>query len=102
MENDWPALFYYYGYIGLALYAGFVLYFIALVMKRLIRDFKGSFRLLNFALFICLILQIGLAEFSGEMLRRPNVSIYMAAVLALIYYQTHSSGDEAALEEKNA
>ncbi len=88
LENDWPAIFYYYGYIGLAFYAAFVLYFLWLVLKRLIRDFKGSFTLLNFCLFICLILQIALAQFSGAILRRPNVSIYMSVVLALIYYQT--------------
>ncbi len=88
LENDWPALFYFYGYLGLALYAGFVLFFLFLVLKRLIQDFKGSFTLFNFCLFVCLLLQIGLAQFSGAVLRRPNVSIYLALVLALIYYQT--------------
>ena len=88
LENDWPALFYYYGYIGLGLYAAFVLYFIWLVLKRLATDFKGSFTIFNFCLFVCLMLQIALAQFSGALIRRPNVSVYMAVVLALIYYQT--------------
>lgn len=88
LENDWPAIFFYYGYLGLALYAGFILYFLLLVVKRLLKQFKGSFILPNFCALLCLVLQIGLAQFSGAILRMPNVSIYMAAVLAIIYYQT--------------
>lgn len=88
MENDWPAIFYYYGYLGCALYVGFVLYFLLLVFRRLVKDFKGSFTEENVALLLCLLLQLGLAQFSGAILRRPNVSIYLALVLALIYFQT--------------
>ncbi len=88
LENDWPAIFFYYGYLGLALYAGFILYFLLLVVKRLLKQFKGSFILLNFCALLCLVLQIGLAQFSGAILRMPNVSIYMASAIALIYYQT--------------
>lgn len=88
LENDWPALFYYYGWIGLALYAAFVLYFLYLVLRRLLRDFRGSFNAENVCLLLCLLLQLGLAQFSGAVLRRPNVSVYLALVLALIYYQT--------------
>ena len=88
LENDWPALFFYYGYLGAALYGAFVLWFFCLVIKRLICDFKGSLTALNFTLLVVLMLQIGLAQYSGALLRRPNVSIYMSIVLALIYYQT--------------
>ena len=88
MENDWPAIFYYYGYLGLALYAAFLLYFLYLAARRLLRSFRESYTLLNFTLLLCLMLQLGLAQFSGAILRRPNVSIYMSLVLALIYYQT--------------
>lgn len=88
MENDWPALFYYYGYVGFGLYVAFILYFIFLILRRLIRDFKGSLTMDNFALLLCFALQLGLAQFSGAILRRPNVSFYLALVLALIYYKT--------------
>ncbi len=88
MENDWPALFYYYGYIGFALYAAFVLYFIYLIIRRLVKDLKGSFTVENFTLLLCLALMLGLAQFSGAALRRPNVSIYLSLTLALIYYKT--------------
>lgn len=88
MENDWPALFFYYGYLGFAMYVVFILYFIYRIIRRLIRDLKGSFSFENFALLLCLILQLGLAQFSGAILRRPNVSVYLSLVLALIYYKT--------------
>ena len=88
LENDWPAIFYYYGYIGFALYAAFVLYFLVLVAKRLLKQFKGSFTLLNYCALMCFVLQIFLAQFSGAILRMPNVSIYLAAVMAIIYHQT--------------
>lgn len=88
MENDWPALFYYYGYLGFGLYAAFILYFILLIIRRLLRDFKGSLTMENFTLLLCLALQLGLAQFSGAILRRPNVSVYLSMMLALIYYKT--------------
>lgn len=88
LENDWPAIFYYYGYVGFAAYAGFILYFAVLIIRRLFRNFKTAFTTDNFILLITVALFIGLAQFSGSVLRRPNVSVYMSLVLGLIYYQT--------------
>ncbi len=87
-ENDWPALFFYYGYVGFGLYIAFILLFVWKLIKRVVKDFKGSLNLLNFTLLICFALQMGLAELSGALLRRPNVSIYLSVLLALIYYRT--------------
>ena len=95
LENDWPALFFYYGYVGFALHVGFVLVFILRILGKLRRDFRGSCRLENFTLAVVLALQLGLAQFSGALVRRPNVSIYFALVLALIWYQT-GRGEEKA------
>ena len=88
LENDWPAIFYYYGYVGFAAYAGFILYFAVLIIRRLFRNFKTAFTADNFILLITFALLVGLAQFSGSVLRRPNVSVYMSLVLGLIYYQT--------------
>ena len=87
-ENDWPALFYYYGYLGFGLYMAFILLFVWKLVQRVVKDFRGSLNLLNFTLLICFALQMGLAELSGALLRRPNVSIYLSVLLALIYYRT--------------
>ena len=102
LENDWPALFYYYGYLGLALYAAFILYFIYLILKKLGADFQNTLTVLNFSLGLALALELGLAQLSGALVRRPNVSIYLSVILALIYYQTvrvESDGTEAADNE---
>ena len=37
---------------------------------------------------LALVLVLGLAHFSGATLRRPNVSIWLSLILALIYYVT--------------
>ena len=88
LENDWPAIRYYYGYVGFAAYAAFILYFVYLIIRRLCRDFKGSFTADNFILLVTFALLAGLAQYSGAVLRRPNVSIYLALILGLIHYQT--------------
>ncbi len=88
LENDWPALYFYYGYLGLALYVGFLLVFLVRVLRKMRRDFKGSLTAENMALILCLGLQLGLAQFSGALLRRPNVSIYLALILGLIWFET--------------
>ena len=74
--------------MGFAAYAAFILYFVYLIIRRLRRDFKGSFTADNFILLVTFALLIGLAQYSGAVLRRPNVSIYLALVLGLIHYQT--------------
>ncbi len=88
LENDWPAIFYYFGYFGFAAYAGFILYFVFLILRRLLRDFRSAFTADNFVVFLCFALLLGIAQYSGAVLRRPNVSFYLALVLGLIYHQT--------------
>ena len=94
LENDWPALYYYYGYLGVGLYAAFVLLVVLRMLRKLLTDFRGSFTAENFALALSLALLVGLAQFSGAVLRRPNVSVYLAVVLGLIWYQTGEYAEE--------
>ena len=88
LENDWPAIWFYYGWLGFAMYAAFLLYYAWLILKRVALDFKGTVTLENFFLLLLFFLHIGLAQFSGSVIRRPNVSIYMSLAMALIYYKT--------------
>ena len=88
MENDWPALFYYYGPVGLGLYVLLLLAVLLRIPGALRRDWRGTLNEENLTLLLVLALQLGLAQFSGAILRRPNVSIYLALVLALIVFQT--------------
>ncbi len=88
LENDPPAILYYYGYIGAALFLLLMAYFIARLIKQLITKFKDSFNLFNFIVLVALGLQIVSAIYSGYLLRRPNVAIYLGMVLLLIYCRT--------------
>lgn len=88
LENDPQAILYYYGYIGAALYLAFIGYFVLRMIKQLILNFKDSFNLFNFMILIALMLQIFGALYSGYLLRRPNVAIYLTVVLLLIHCRT--------------
>ncbi len=95
LENDWHAIFYYYGYLGFALYVGFFLYYIFRILRTVKRKGRNCLTLENFAFGMCLVIMIGLAHFSGAALRRPNVSIWIALLLGLIYYVTEEKPNEA-------
>lgn len=87
LENDWHAIFYYYGAAGFAVYAVYMLSFVWRVLRKLLREFRDSLTLFNFSLILAFFILIGLAHFSGALLKRPNSSIYMAFILALLVWQ---------------
>lgn len=84
-ENDFENLFYFNGYIGIALYVLFILYFAVLIIMALIKDFKKAFTVEAGIVGIALLLMLGAAQLSGQVVQRPNVSIYLSALLALVY-----------------
>lgn len=94
LENDFPAIFYYYGYIGFGLYALFLIYFVFILIKKVLFDFKNAFTLDNFSLLLTFTLLLGLAQYSGALLRRPNASIYLSVVLAFIYFASQKKTDK--------
>ena len=85
-ENDFPAIYFSNGVIGLGLYVFFLLYFVFLIIKTLVTDFKGNLTLENGMVATTMLLMIGAAQLSGNVLRRPNVSIYLSLILAYVYY----------------
>ena len=88
LENDWDAVYYYYGYLGIASYILVTAYLFFRIIRILILRFRESLTPLNFTLLFCFVLQIGLAGFSGALLRRPNASVYLSLVIAQIWYRT--------------
>ncbi|MBO5544602.1 MAG: O-antigen ligase family protein [Oscillospiraceae bacterium] len=98
LENDWHAIFYLYGMLGFALYMGFILYFVWRTLRRLHFDLQSGLNKNNFSLGLSFVLICGLAHFSGATLRRPNVSIWLSLVLALIYLATILPADTAPAE----
>lgn len=88
LENDFPGVFYYSGYVGFALYLLFLIYFIALIFVAVVTRLKKVMTMENGMLLASLCIAFGAAQWSGNLLRRPNASIYISVVLAYIYYNT--------------
>lgn len=88
LENDFPSVFYYSGYVGFAVYMLFLAYFVGLILIAVITRFKKCVNLENGLLAITFGLMLGTSQYSGNVLRRPNASIYMSVILAYIYYVT--------------
>ena len=88
MENDYYAILYYYGYLGLAAYILAAAYMYYRIILKLTENFKMSLTDFNFILLLAFSIQLGLAFFSGAMFRRPNASIYFSIVTGLLYYET--------------
>ncbi len=95
LENDITAIFYYYGYIGFALYMIFILSFAILGIKVLITKpiklISPRFVILTFIILLSLI---G-GEYSGALLRKTNANIYLSIVFALYYvYLIYSDNND--------
>lgn len=114
LENDFPAIFYFCGYLGFVLYLSFFLYFAFLILRAFVRDvtdcsaerqgkpgnfvlkglgslWQGVCRYLTLemgAVGMTFLLGLIAAQISGNVLRRPNVTVYFAAVSACIYQLT--------------
>lgn len=114
LENDFPSVFYFCGYIGFGLYMLFFVYFAFIVLRAFFRDVAataaerkgkpgnpiskgfGSFwqGLRRFltpemgAVGMTFILAVLVAQISGSVLRRPNVTVYFAATAACVFQLT--------------
>ena len=99
LENDWHAVFYYYGYLGFALYAGFILFLLYRAVRWLLRKLRERLNLERFAYLLTLALVLGLAHFSGATLRRPNVSIWLSLILSLLFLSTEGRKSEGRAHE---
>jgi len=114
LENDFPAVYYFCGYVGFGLYLLFFVYFAFIILRAFFRDIGacmaerkgkpgnpvakgfGSFwqgvrRFLTLemgAVGMTFLLAVIAAQISGNVLRRPNVTVYFAAASACVYQLT--------------
>lgn len=86
VENDLHGIFYLYGWVGLAAMVAFLLYFVWLIIWALWKDAKKYYTLEAASYGVALILCLLHVYCTAGVLRRPNASVYLAAVLAGIYY----------------
>lgn len=83
LENDITALFYYLGYVGLALYLGFILYFVIKIFKILIKNPKYILKAEYMIWVVLIFLLVVGGEYNGALLRRPSANIYLAIVISV-------------------
>lgn len=88
-ENDFPALPYFYGYLGAALYMGFTAYFLLAVLWGCLKNLRSlpgflTVELGAYSMLYCLGLCS--AQFSGQALRKPSVTVYLSLAAAQMYW----------------
>lgn len=111
LENDFPALFYFCGYIGFALYLLIFVFFVYWVLRafgktiaaappppeRPRKGLSGALGKLGrgiaefltpemAAVGMTFLLAAIAAQISGNVLRRPNVTVYFGAAAAYLYH----------------
>lgn len=99
IENDLTAIFYYYGYLGFVLYICFILTFIILAIKLIIKNplmiFSGKFMVLSFSL----ALAVFGSEYTGALLRKSNANIYLALLLTLYFIYINKNLKEKKMKQ---
>ena len=98
VENDFHGVFYLCGMAGLVLMVLFLAWFLLRILLALIRDFRGTFTLEAAGCGIALCCALAHAYFTAGVLRRPNVTFYLAALLAIVYGLTQKNGKNEDME----
>ena len=93
VENDLHGIYFLYGFVGLGLYLLFVVYFFGLIVWALWKNAKKYFTIEAGATGIALILCLLHVFFTAGVLRRPNASVYLSLIFALIYYFVRDQKD---------
>lgn len=84
-ENDFHAIYYLYGYVGLGITVLFLAYYVFLIVRAMIKDAKHTFSWRTACIGISFLALLAHAYCTCGVLRRSNTLFYLAAVLALIY-----------------
>lgn len=94
-ENDFQPLKYYYGYLGAGLYGLFLIVVILYTAFSFFRNWRTYLTEETGAYLMMLVFGLAAAQFSGQVLRRPNVVVYLALAIGyLLMYnrKINSSG----------
>ena len=99
VENDFHGIYYLCGSVGLCLLVIFLLWFILRIAISLFRNFSGVFTLTAAGFGVALTTALAHAYFTSGVLRRPNVTFYLAIILAGIYAMTQPMKSSAKAKE---
>ena len=95
VENDFHGVYFLTGVVGLALMGLFLLYFGLRALIAILREPKKRFTPEMVAFGLAYGLGLLHAYFTASVLRRNNASIYLAVVLAGLWYLSRRSKDES-------
>ena len=96
VENDFHGIYYLLGIAGLVLMTVFLLYFGVVALYRVIREFKTYFTVDMIGFAGAYLFGLMHAYFTVSVLRRNNASVYMALVLAGLWYLSRKKESEQA------
>jgi hypothetical protein len=84
-ENDFHGIYYLCGAVGLGLLVAFLGFFLLRIALALVRDFRGTLTPEAVGCGLALICGLAHAYFTAGVLRRPNATFYLAALLAMAF-----------------
>ena len=94
-ENDFPGLFYFYGWLGTGIYVAFAGSFLVWVLAGCVRNLRRLPEYLTVSLgawTMIYVLGLGAAQYSGQVMRKPSVTVYMSLAAAQLCCQAQGSG----------
>jgi len=83
VENDFHGIFYLCGAVGLVLMLALLGWVVLRIAAALCRDFRGTFTMEAVGCGVSLCCGLAHAYFTAGVLRRPNATFYLAALLAM-------------------
>lgn len=90
-ENDFPALLYYTGYLGIGLYGAFLVWITVYGVLAFFRRFPSLLTPEFGTAAMMFVLSLGAAQMAGQFLRRPNVTVYFSVAAAMLVYQAETA-----------
>lgn len=101
LENDLQSIYFYYGYIGFAIYISFILYFVIKAIIIFLKNFKLAIHDKEYItlLFLIALLVVG-SEYSGAFLRKPNANIYLSLYLLLLSFKMQEYYKQPGINKK--
>lgn len=91
-ENDLHGIFFLCGGVGLGMMLLFLCYFLVLILRALLRDFRHTFTLQAAGWGIALLTCLTHIYATSGVLRRPNASFYLSITLACIFFLVQENG----------
>ncbi|MBO4211626.1 MAG: O-antigen ligase family protein [Oscillospiraceae bacterium] len=99
VENDFHGIYFLLGIVGLILIIGFLLWFGGMALLRVCKDFETAFTVDMVGFAGGYVFGLLHAYFTVSVLRRNNASVYMAFILAGLWYLSQKK-NSLPVEEK--